>query len=217
MSRLPLSSWCALRSLVSVPLVPSRWNTVLTKPQLFCRMYLELRRSHRSITAAMVPSEANITQFNIVSSLLLLHLPQRPLLPGLRLSDVAPRGSSLRSMVQLQEDHFYSYRSFLVTTNVSYADVQAELLQVQDRLQALPWVSDSMRVRDLAWISDGALSLLASASLTPTTPLPPADFYTALRAWASTSGAPSQVRVRLVDLTLQRSCERRTPLPAVIW
>jgi predicted RND superfamily exporter protein len=117
---------------------------------------------------------------------------------GLRLSDIALRGSYLRDFVEVNEVEFGSYDGFLVTPSIEYENQQANINLAMDNLQfgltadgfshaatQIPFpLVQSMRVKDLAWFADGASSFIPQGQPFYSS----SAFYTAFQAWASTSG-----------------------------
>ncbi|CAN0154943.1 unnamed protein product, partial [Ectocarpus sp. 12 AP-2014] len=106
---------------------------------------------------------------------------------GVGLNTLAVEGSYQNSFLGVFETEFDASSVMLVTKEVDFGTYQETLLEMQDVVQDVEWVSDVSTIKDNSWLADSFSSLL-----TPTEEIIPADeFNERFAEWIQGQGVTS--------------------------
>lgn len=87
---------------------------------------------------------------------------------GLRLSDIALRGTYVRDYVDLAETSFGGFDNFLITKEVAYSSEQnqQDIINTGNALQESTWLTTSFNIRDTSWLTSASSGVLAISAQT---------------------------------------------------
>eukprot|EP00903_Cladosiphon_okamuranus_P013795 g12838.t1 len=103
---------------------------------------------------------------------------------GVGLNTLATEGSFESSFLSVVEEELKADTVFLATKEVELGTYQDTLLEMQDVVQDVKWVSDVSSVKDNSWLADSFSSLLSTTA----EPIPTANFTTSFAEWITTGG-----------------------------
>eukprot|EP00752_Nemacystus_decipiens_P003738 g3444.t1 len=103
---------------------------------------------------------------------------------GVGLNTLATEGSFENSFLSIVEEEFKADTVFLVTKEVDLGNYQETLLEMQDVVQDVEWVSDVSSIKDNSWLADSFSSLLSTTA----EPIPAAEFTARFAEWITTGG-----------------------------
>lgn len=106
---------------------------------------------------------------------------------GVGLNQLAVEGSHQASFLAIFEEKFTADAVSLVTKEVDMASYQETMLEMQEVVQEVSWVSEVSSIRDNSWFADSFGSLLGNSLQV----IPEAEFNTRFAAWVTGVGITS--------------------------